>query len=422
MRLLTKTTLYFLAALVPLLIAAGIFLYVQFSKELNGRMDQELVTEEIQWIRYLQSQADQGITFILSTPEISINPVNAEVTKYPLFETITGFDANENRQLPFRQLTHVTEIRGIPYLISIRRSQEQRTVLVANITRSMLFVFLSLLIVTIIINWLISRSVWKPFKQSLNSISNTDLQKLEAIHFEATGIKEFNELNASLNEMVRKIYRDYINMKEFTENAAHEMQTPVAIVQGKLELLLQDENLKDEQVDSLMQASEALTRLSKLNQSLLLLTKIENKQYESTERINLGDITKKYLRLFDEHIKNLDLKVETKFTEEWPVNIHPFLADSLISNLIGNAIKYNYRGGEIAIEIRMNYFSVSNTSSVPPIDPELIFKRFNKTKVENSTSTGLGLAIVKKICDSNNLSIHYNATDPVHNFIIKKAT
>src|SRR4029077_565785 len=130
------------------------------------------------------------------------------------------------------------------------------------------------------------------------------LQRLENIHFEITNIKEFNELNTALNEMTQKIYLDYVNMKEFTENAAHEMQTPVAIVQGKLELLLQDDNLKDEQIDSLLQASEALNRLSKLNQSLLLLTKIENKQYESTGSINLSVVVEKYIKLFDEHIRH----------------------------------------------------------------------------------------------------------------------
>jgi len=420
MRLLTKTTLYFLAALVPLLVAAGFFLYFQFSRELNHRLDEELITEEVQWIRYLQTEADNGSTFILRTPEILIFPVNAAITKFPVIETTTGFDAKENRQRPFRQLTHIVPINDIPYLITIRRSQEQRTVLVANITRIMFIVFVILFVITLVVNWLISQSVWRPFRRSLQKIGNAELQKMEAIHFEETNIKEFNDLNTSLNQMADKIHTDYVSMKEFTENAAHEMQTPLAIAQSKLELLIQDSNLKDEQVNSIIQATEALSRLSKLNQSLLLLAKIENNQYETNEVISLTAVNKKYLRLFEELIKDKQLYVETSFAEEWSLNLHPLLADSLVSNLIGNAIKYNYTGGKITISIQNNTYQITNTSRLPPISAEQIFKRFNKVKPDVDNSNGLGLAIVKKICDTHGLNISYKGESNQHQFILVK--
>jgi len=419
MRLLTKTTLYFLLALVPLLVGASFYLYYRFSNELNERMDEELITEEIQWVRYLQNQSEVGITFILRTPEIIIAPVNSPVTRYPTFETTDGFDAKANRTLPFRQLTHVVAVNGIPYLITIRRSQEQRTVLVANITRIMLLVFITLLIVTIVINSLISQSVWRPFRKSLLKIRNAELQKMEAVHFEESNIKEFNELNQSLNQMAGKIYSDYVSMKEFTENAAHEMQTPLAVVQSKLELLLQDANLKDGQVESIIQASDALTRLSKLNQSLLLLAKIENNQYETNETISLTVVTKKYLKLFDELIKDKQLTIDTFFVQDWLITMHPLLADSLISNLLGNAIKYNYNGGRITLSIKNNKFEISNTSILPSIDPQQIFKRFKKSNSDRN-SNGLGLAIVKKICDTNHLSILYNKENEEHKFTIER--
>jgi signal transduction histidine kinase len=420
MRLLTKTTLYFLAALVPLLVAAGFYLYQQFSRELNERMDEELITEEIQWIRYLRTQAANGNTFILRTPEILIAPVNSPVTKFPTFETTTGFDAKDNRKLPFRQLTHIVPVNGIAYLITIRRSQEQRTVLVANITRIMLIVFAALFIITLLVNWLISRTIWQPFRRSLQKIRDAELQKMEAVHFEETNIKEFNELNSSLNQMAGKIHTDYISIKEFTENAAHEMQTPLAVVQSKLELLLQDSNLKDEQVNSIIQASDALTRLSKLNQSLLLLTSIENNQFETTEKISLQAVTEKYLKLFDELIKDRNVSVETTFNEDWSITLHPLLADSLASNLIGNAVKYNYNGGRIIITVNSNKYEISNTSDLPAINQEEIFKRFNKSKSNSGNSNGLGLAIVKKICDTHGLSITYRGEDNYHTFIITK--
>ncbi len=418
MRLLTKTTLYFLAVMVPLLAAAGFYLFHTFSKELNQRMDEELITEEIQWIRYLQRESDNGNTFILRTPEILIYPVDAPVSRYPVIENTNGFDVKENRRLPFRQLSHVVPINDIPYLITIRRSQHERAALVSNVTRIMLFVFAGLFLATLLFNWLISKELWKPFRRSLYKIRNAELQKMEAVRFENTNIREFNELNASLNSMAEKINRDYVNMKEFTENAAHEMQTPLAVVQNKIELLLQDDNLNESQVASIMQAGSALNRLSKLNQSLLLLAKIENHQYDTNETITLTGVTKKYLELFDEILKDRQITVETNFTEDWQVKLHPLLADSLISNLIGNAVKYNYAGGRITIDVSSNNYQVCNTSHLPPIDAQHLFKRFNKSTGLSESSTGLGLAIVKKIVDTHQLLISYHAENNIHCFKI----
>ena len=418
MKLLTKTTLYFLIALVPLLVAAGIYLFMQFSKELDRRMDAELIAQEVQWIQYLQNESDNGVTFSLKTPELLIYPVNAPVANYPTIQDV--YDAGGNNRNPYRQLSHVVPINGIPYQIIIRQSQKQKSALEVNITRIMLFVFIGLFAVTIVFNWFISSRLWKPFRQSLEKIRNAELQKMEAIHFDKTEIEEFNELNTSLNSMTTKIHNDYVNMKEFTENAAHEMQTPLAVVQSKMELLLQETNLTDNQVQSIMDASTALSRLSKLNQSLLLLAKIENNQYETNETVSLADIVKKYLKLFDELIKDKQLTTETHFDEEFIINLHPLLADSLVSNLLGNAVKYNYTGGKIILTINNNRFEISNTSKLPPIDPGQLFKRFNKSKNGSDTSNGLGLAIVKRICDTHNLAIAYAEENGIHRFIISR--
>ncbi len=418
MRLLTKTTLYFLIAMVPLLFGAGFLLYQQFSKEMNHRMDEELITEEVQWINYLQSEADNGSTFILRTPEIIIAPVQAPITTYPSIEDAYG--EKGNAQMPYRQLSQIVPVNSVPFLIKIRRTQEQKVAMKIKVTRTMLLVFIGLFAATLLFNWLISKSLWTPFKLSLKKIRAAELQKMEAVHFENTNIIEFNELNSSLNLMAEKIYNDYINMKEFTENAAHEMQTPLAVVQSKMELLLQDTNLNDGQVQAIIDSTEALNRLSKLNQSLLLLAKIENNQYETNESLSLVEVTKRYLKLFDEMIRDKQIQVETRFLQNFQINLHPLLADSLISNLIGNAIKYNYTGGTISIEVRESMYKISNSSNLSPIDEKQLFKRFNKSKVNRDSSNGLGLAIVKKICDTHNLSITYDGVIGLHHFIIKR--
>ncbi len=418
MRLLTRTTLYFLLVMIPLLVAGGYLLFRLFNKQINERADKELMYEEVQWVQYLEAATASGGRFILRSSDLLIYPAQTDATLYPEISTVTGTKAKANEQVPFRQLSHVVDINGIPYQIVIRKSQEQKLALIANITWIMLLVFSGLFLVTLLFNWVISKQLWKPFRASLQKVRNLELQKIEAIRFEETNIEEFNELNSSLNTMVQKIQSDYQNMKEFTENAAHEMQTPLAVAQSKLELLLQDNSLNDAQVGSIAQASTALSRLSKLNQSLLLLAKIENNQFEATQNISLAEITQKYLRLFDEIIKDKQLKVETIVESDFVMQLHPFLGDSLVSNLIGNAIKYNYEGGVINIHINNRKYCISNTSNAPAIEPQNLFQRFKTSANSTNHATGLGLAIVKKIIDTSHLSIAYENKDARHFFCI----
>jgi signal transduction histidine kinase len=418
MKLLTKTTLYFLIAMVPLLALAGFYLFNQFSKEINYHSDKELISDEIAWMQYLENDVDNGTTFILKTPDLSIFPTDANTAGNPTIINIKG--SADKDKIPYRQLSQVVSVNGAAYQITIRQSQEQKAALVTDVTRIMLFVLIGLFVATLIFNWAISKQLWTPFRHSLNKIRSAELQKMESIHFEKTNIHEFNELNASLNYMTGKIYKDYVNMKEFTENAAHEMQTPVAVVLSKLELLIQDSNLKEEQVQWVLQSADALRQLSKLNESLLLLAKIENNQFETKEEINLTEITRKYLQLFDEFIKEKQLTIQTNFNDPFIIQLHPILADSLIKNLLGNAIKYNYNGGNIEITVSKSDYHISNTSRLEPIPPEKLFMRLHTSKHNSESSNGLGLAFVKKIADVNHLHIAYHAESGKHHFDISK--
>ena len=420
MKLLTKTTLYFFSAMVVLVVVTGFYLFHQFSRQLNDRSDKELLADEAQWIDYLETGVENGTTFILKTGELSIFPVNEPLNDYPKIEDVTGKNAKINSSIAYRQLSQVVSVAGIPYQIIIKKSQEQKTALVRGFTRVMLFVFAGLFFVSLVFNWVISRRLWAPFRESLKKIRSAELQHMQAMRFDSTNTAEFNELNSSLNAMTHKIYSDYLSMKEFTENAAHEMQTPIAVVQSKLELLLQDTNLENGQVQSVVEASAALSRLGKLNQGLLLLAKIDNEQYNTKEVISLCDITSKYLRLFDALIKDKQLTVTTNFAADFKSALHPFLADSLISNLLGNAIKYNYPGGAVNIATNEANYQISNSSLLPAIPQDKLFKRFTGVAGSTTASTGLGLAIVKKILDSNDLLVQYRMVSGLHEFVISK--
>ncbi|HLY68435.1 MAG TPA: HAMP domain-containing sensor histidine kinase, partial [Puia sp.] len=210
--------------------------------------------------------------------------------------------------------------------------------------------------------------------------------------------------------------KDYETLKNFADNASHEMQTPLAILNSKLDLLIQEPNLNESQTKQLQSIYDAMGRLSKLNQSLLLLTKIENNQFTKVNPLQLDRLIKEKLLQLEDLIlaKRLQLQTDLK---ETIVEIDNYLADILLNNLMGNAIRHNYENGHISISLIQGKMIISNTGSAFHFNEKNIFERFSKA--ENSEGIGLGLAIVKQICDNYRFVIDYSYEKGVHTFEIE---
>ncbi|NLR63187.1 HAMP domain-containing histidine kinase [Chitinophaga varians] len=416
MKLLTKTTLYFIMIMLPVFAGGAFYLFHKFNREIKHETDEELANDQLQWLRYLDTASVDNPIFSFRTQEFQLIPTDQPVQKKFKLKGVTLYQETEDAQAPFRELSQVISIHGKHYQMILRKSLIEKDDLAKNIIYVMLLAFGGLLMFVILSNWFISRNVWRPFYRSLDKIRQLQLNKMETRRFPSTPTHEFNQLNEALNQMTDRIHQDYINMKELTEDAAHEMQTPLAIAQSKLELLLQDENLSENQLKNIGQTSEELQRLSRLNHNLLLLAKIENQQYPVTEQPDLHQVLVQYLSLFEELIREKELTVETDLAPTAPWPLHPALADILISNLLGNAIKYNYPEGLIHIRLTAKTFTISNTSNLPEIPAGNVFQRFRKSNLGYSNSNGLGLAIVKKIGDSYHIRISYQYLNGLHIF------
>ena len=416
MKLLTKTTVYFLLIMLPVFAAGAFYLYAKFNKEIKHETDEELVNDKLQWMRYLDTASVNNPVFSISTPEFNLQPTEKAAQNKHKLKGVNIYQEPENTYAPFRQLSQVITLHDNNYELVLRKSLIEKDDLIKNVVFVMLAAFAGLFLFVLLTNWLISKSVWKPFYLSLDKIQRLQLNKLEATVFDNTATNEFNQLNAALNSMTARIHDDYTSIKELTEDAAHEMQTPLAIAQSKLELLLQDDTLTETQLNSIMVSYDELQRLSKLNHNLLLLAKIENQQYPVTEQPDLCAVIEKYLLLFEELIREKNLRIHKEMTDNAPWPLHPALADILVSNLLGNAIKYNYPNGHIDIRVTSNTFSISNTSQLPEIPADMLFQRFKKHNNSYTNSNGLGLAIVKKIADSYHLQLHYNFENGQHKF------
>lgn len=262
----------------------------------------------------------------------------------------------------------------------------------------------------------VSKKLWKPFDQTLNRIEAFRLEDEELPALPDCDVEEFEKLNGALKQLMSKSIRSYQAQKEFTENASHELQTPLAIFQTKLELLLQQPNLTHEQAQIIQDLFQMTSRLSRLNHNLLFLAKIDNDQFDMREDIKLDDFIDHLLPSLEcvmgqQHI--------VRHNSPNPVFVHAnkTLLESLVSNLVVNAVRHCNANGTISICIDTHNLSISNTSDEPALSSSHIFNRFYRP-TQNKSGNGLGLAIVKSICNYHGWKITYNYTNGQHCFIV----
>lgn len=316
----------------------------------------------------------------------------------------------------FRCLSKVIYLNKKPYRFNIETNIEetQETIFFISITT----VFLFVLIVggLLVLNRRLSKSVWKPFRETLDQLKTFSLNNQTKIEFSKTDVSEFDELNQSLTKLIEHNVSVYKTQKEFTENASHELQTPLAILKNKLDILLQNQDLTEKQYQIAEEMNRALSRSSRINKNLLLLAKIDNKQFDS-ETFHLDEVLNQSLEILQEHFEQKNISVNTEISDNVKVNGNIGLTEVLINNLIINAIRHTSINGSILIRLSQSEFEVSN-SGTGKLNGDLLFKRFSRFSKDNNGS-GLGLAIVQEICKSQNWTIDYRFENNNHIFSVK---
>lgn len=259
--------------------------------------------------------------------------------------------------------------------------------------------------------------MWQPFNDTLRQLGRFKVEDGMVPAFAPTAVREFTELNTTLDRILNHSVGSYRVQKQFTENASHELQTPLAIAQGKMDLLLQTQDLTEEQVSLMQDVYHELTRMSRLNRNLLLLAKIGNAQYRLSDRVVLAD-------KLDAMIPSLELlagniAISTHLVDrQMTVACNEVLLESMVNNLVVNAVRHNRPNGQITITLDRRMLTIANTSDEPPLDSQHIFERFYRNN-DRQHGNGLGLAIVKSICEYHHWTIAYRHESPNHIFTVQ---
>ena len=269
-------------------------------------------------------------------------------------------------------------------------------------------ILLGLLIVTLVlVNYRIARRLWQPFYQTLQTLATFQSGQPNPLVFAPTKTTEFGQLQTQLSQLTEQVRREFRRLKTFTENASHELQTPLAIIQAKLEALAQDETMTSHQSGQLGTLLDAVGRLTKLNQTLLLLTKIENRQFVATGPLVFADLIAHKLAFLSEWIRHKQLRISQQLDPAVRVAMDPYLADVLLNNILSNAIKHNSAGGQLSLVLTPLGLTVSNTGDAPAQSPKKLRERFQKADLR-SDSPGLGLALIDEIGQTYGFAVHYH--------------
>lgn len=425
MKLLTKYNRVNLVTTVVVMLITGIIYYQAISLILINQKDTDLSVEEQEILEYANVNHQLPQIFESNDQHISFAEAAPGSVNRQFFNTMYFKKWHEHRHRGHgvrgeyeagRGLITAVTVDGKYYKVTIVESKVETEDLIRIIFVITTSVVLLLLIVLSITNRLILSRLWKPFYSIMGELRQFNVTDANEIKNIDTSIDEFRELNTAVLAMSAKAKDDYKGLKTFTENASHELLTPIAVINSKLDTLIQTENFNERQSKILNDLYGAVSRLNRLNQSLLLLVKIENRLVQDKETIDLKGLVEEQLGQFEEifHDKALKLSYSLDNKEIYATRN---LVEILLGNLLSNAIRHNYSGGAITVNLTAEELVIGNTGDDIPLPDEKIFTRFHKSA--GSEGSGLGLTISRQICENFNFSLGYSFHSPFHIFTVK---
>ncbi|WP_138994241.1 HAMP domain-containing sensor histidine kinase [Larkinella sp. C7] len=420
MKLLHKMMLNLVLVAIPVAIGGVWLFYTMIHAGIQYEVDEQL-SSDLLTMRQQFQRSGQYIG--------RINPFRVEIDSASLpipatFADTTEFDPRENEVVPVRRLVVTVQASGKPgrlYRISIRQPVGEFNEIARLLSIGVTLTFLVLVVVLMALNGWLIRRLWQPFYQLIDQLRHYRLEirsnsEHQPVSFSGSTTDEFNQLSAALNTMSRNLQEQFMTQRQFTDNAAHEMQTPLAILSHELENLLSIEPLSMEQMTGIERAQDSIRRLVRLNKSLLLLTRIENHQF-ADEQVNISPIVDELARVYHDFANHHELKWEYNLAPDVYQTMNPYLAEVLFSNLMQNAVRYSEPNAKVEMTLTPSYFQIQNPGTPLPFPSHQVFDRFIKNPAFPD-STGLGLALVQQIAQLHGMRVNYDylANTQIHLF------
>ncbi|MBB6498585.1 sensor histidine kinase [Pedobacter cryoconitis] len=398
-----------------ILVLSGAVYYFAIHYILTNKLDNDLKIEEEEIVASALKYDKLPLPSDFKDQKVTYSELKPGDSTERYFANTVYNNPDEKETEPGRSLVTTIRAGGKDYSVTITKSSLEAEDLIRLIFLITLGVIIVLLVTLAVINRFVLSNLWRPFYETLKQLKAFNLADKNDFTLQHTQIDEFLELDQSVISMSRRVRQDYKELKSFTDNASHEMMTPLAVINSKLDTLIQTEALSDRQGELIEDVYLAVNRLTRLNQSLLLLAKIENNLIKDEENVILDTLITQKLRQFNELLAASNIHLIQKM-EPQRLYMSKYLADIMLNNLISNAIRHNKPNGEIKVLLHSGKLSVVNTGVEKALNSQRAFERFYKDA--SSEGTGLGLAITSQICNLYNFKLDYHYQGEQHEFSI----
>lgn len=421
MNLLRYTHLHLSILLFLLLGGWGIFLYYTVIDEVMDETDDALANYRDIIVGKILADSTILHTEDRIIHSYSIRPLTAdEAAGYKdRFYDGTVYIETEDEYEPVRIMKSCFMAGDLKYYeLELRLSTLERDDLIAAILKYLIALYIVLLCCIFVSTRLILKSVFRPLDRLLGWLENVRPGHQAPPLRTDTPIREFRTLNQAALNMYGRAEKAYREQKEFIENASHELQTPLAVVRGKLELLAENDNLNEAELRHIDDIFRSLNRAVQLNKSLLLLSRIQNRQFTDAVDVDMNRLSRQILATLSDLYEEKGLHYEFREAGAFILHVNDSLAQTLLNNLIKNAIVHSPDGGRVSISIDSRHMEIANDGE-RALDTQKMFRRFYKGDSGHKESTGLGLSIVHSIAALYNIGISYSF-DGRHHFVLKK--
>jgi signal transduction histidine kinase len=387
----------------------AVVFYFNMLEEVYDSLDDGLDNYKLLIIEKTQKDSTVLYKTAFEESNYSIKEIPKEVAVQvkDIYKDTLMYMINEEDFEPVRMLTTAFEQEGNYYQLKVISSMVEEDDLISDLLSAIILLYLAMLISILIFNNLLLKRIWKPFYHLIDQLKLFRLGNDTMIQSRRSSVEEFQLLNQTVESLIKRSLDTYNSQREFIENASHELQTPLAISINKLELLAERNSLSADDMTAVGSVIQTLERLTRLNKSLLLLSKIENRQFQNDTLVSINDVVKTTVTEFEDFAAFKTVTVALQEKGILHRNMNADLAQILVANLVKNAIVHNHAGGSVEIRITSNELTVTNTGNERELNGDRIFERFHKETKEGH-STGLGLAIVKAITQLYNIDVMYS--------------
>lgn len=417
-KLLHKTQkAYLIYSIITFLIISPVFYFVTEKLYLND-VDETLLLNKQRFNKQILphfriEDIDIWNTYNSNNQILKYQPL----TKDSIFNK-TIYSELEQEDEPYRVLYTPILIENKSFLYTENINLIESEDLLMSIVILFIILISLLLLGILVITNLMSKRLWQPFYQLINQIEEFKIDKDVVPSFDYSNIEEFNRLNNSVEKLISRNIAIFKNQREFIDNAAHELQTPLAVFRSKLDLLIQREDITEGQAEIISSVTQNINKLIKLNKNLLILSKIDRHQQFKVEDFSLKKVLEKQVKFFKSQANSKQINFILNIDEDKILNTNKSLTEILFSNLLLNAVQHNIEKGSVIVKLNNKKISISNTSDNHQIPKENLFNQFAKSN-NNQQGNGLGLAIVKKIATQNNWTISYSFSKNRHLFTVQ---